>query len=234
MRLATFASDDRPGVSEIRSPGYTLLDAGAGWWLTPNIEIRANGRNLLNRTYFASPDPRFVFAPGRSGSLTAIDFVLVSTKMTSGVFFSEMSPKKTPDVIFHSSMIGAFGWSSSVSRSGCGIEHPGAGVPPQPGIVIFRWPDDISPFVVGHGLLQPLRGAAAAHATMRQQRAAATFGNQAGVVVALVVRRQTRRQFHRPGRCFVLCGKLSVMARINMTVAAWLPGSARSTSSQML
>jgi outer membrane receptor protein involved in Fe transport len=72
VRVATFATDDRPGVSEIRAPGYTLLDAGAGWWVTTQVEIRANGRNLLNRTYYASPDPRFVFAPGRSGSVTAV------------------------------------------------------------------------------------------------------------------------------------------------------------------
>ena len=71
VRVATFATDDRPGISEIRAPGYTLLDAGASWWLTPKLELRANGRNLLNRTYYASPDPRFVFAPGRSASLTA-------------------------------------------------------------------------------------------------------------------------------------------------------------------
>jgi iron complex outermembrane receptor protein len=71
VRVATFATDDRPGISEIRTPGYTLLDAGASWWLSPKLELRANGRNLLNRTYYASPDPRFVFAPGRSASLTA-------------------------------------------------------------------------------------------------------------------------------------------------------------------
>lgn len=71
VRLATFATDNRPGVSEIRAPGYTLLDAGASWWVSPNVELRANGRNLLNRTYYASPDPRFVFAPGRSASVTA-------------------------------------------------------------------------------------------------------------------------------------------------------------------
>ena len=71
VRVATFASDDRPGASEIRAPGYTLLDAGASWWLSPRLELRANGRNLLNRTYYASPDPRFVFAPGRSASVTA-------------------------------------------------------------------------------------------------------------------------------------------------------------------
>jgi iron complex outermembrane receptor protein len=72
VRVATFATDSRPGISEIRAPGYTLLDAGASWFVTPQVELRANGRNLLNRTYFASPDPRWVYAPGRSASVTAV------------------------------------------------------------------------------------------------------------------------------------------------------------------
>ena len=72
VRVAAFGADNRTGPSEVRAPGYTLLDAGAGWWLTPHLELRANGRNLLNQAYFASPDPRWVYAPGRSGSLTAL------------------------------------------------------------------------------------------------------------------------------------------------------------------
>jgi hemoglobin/transferrin/lactoferrin receptor protein len=72
IRLAAYALDARPGPSEVRAPGYTLLDAGATWSLTPHLELRANGRNLLNRSYFASPDPRWVFAPGRSASVTAV------------------------------------------------------------------------------------------------------------------------------------------------------------------
>lgn len=71
VRVAAFGADERVGPSEVRAPGYTLLDAGAGWWLTPHLELRANGRNLLNQRYYASPDPRWVPAPGRSGSLTA-------------------------------------------------------------------------------------------------------------------------------------------------------------------
>lgn len=72
LRLATYARDTRPGPSEVVAPGYTLLDAGIGWWLTPQVELRALGRNLLNASYYASPDPRWVFAPGRHGSLTAV------------------------------------------------------------------------------------------------------------------------------------------------------------------
>ena len=72
IRVAAFSDDERPGGSEVRAPGYTLLDAGASWTLSPHLEVRANGRNLLNRSYFASPDPRWVFAPGRSVSATIV------------------------------------------------------------------------------------------------------------------------------------------------------------------
>jgi outer membrane receptor protein involved in Fe transport len=71
-RLAFYAEDDRPGPSEVDAPGATLLDLGAGWRVMPQLEIRGVLRNLLNDEYFASPDPRWVFAPGRSGSLTAV------------------------------------------------------------------------------------------------------------------------------------------------------------------
>ena len=70
-RLAVYAEDDRPGPSEIAAPGATLLDAGAGWRILRGLELRGQFRNLLNETYYASPDPRFVLAPGRSASLTA-------------------------------------------------------------------------------------------------------------------------------------------------------------------
>jgi hemoglobin/transferrin/lactoferrin receptor protein len=70
-RLGLHARDDRPGPSEIAAPGATLLDAGAGWRLARGLELRGQVRNLLNESYYASPDPRFVLAPGRSASLTA-------------------------------------------------------------------------------------------------------------------------------------------------------------------
>lgn len=72
VRLATYRADLRNGPSEIDAPGYTLLDAGASWRLTTHLELRAIGRNLLNESYFASPDPRWVPAPGRHASLTAV------------------------------------------------------------------------------------------------------------------------------------------------------------------
>ena len=71
-RLALFAEDTRPGPSEITAPGAAVLDAGAGWRLRPQLELRGSFRNLLNDSYFASPDARWVLAPGRSASLTAV------------------------------------------------------------------------------------------------------------------------------------------------------------------
>jgi hemoglobin/transferrin/lactoferrin receptor protein len=69
-RLALQASDDRPGPSEVAAPASTLLDLAGGWRLRRNLELRGTLRNLLDDDYYASPDPRFVPAPGRSASLT--------------------------------------------------------------------------------------------------------------------------------------------------------------------
>jgi outer membrane receptor protein involved in Fe transport len=71
-RLAWHGKDNRPGPSEIAAPGATLVDVGGGWRLARPLELRGYARNLLNETYYASPDPRFVLAPGRSVSLTAV------------------------------------------------------------------------------------------------------------------------------------------------------------------
>jgi outer membrane receptor protein involved in Fe transport len=70
VRSAFLAKDDRPGPAEVEAPGATVVDLSAGWTLTSNLELRGGVRNLLDASYFASPDPRWVFAPGRSASLT--------------------------------------------------------------------------------------------------------------------------------------------------------------------
>jgi outer membrane receptor protein involved in Fe transport len=72
VRVAAYGEDDRPGPTEIVMPGYTLLDVSGGVPLSRNLDIRALVRNLLDETYYASPDARFVFAPGISGSLTLV------------------------------------------------------------------------------------------------------------------------------------------------------------------
>jgi outer membrane receptor protein involved in Fe transport len=71
-RVAFHAEDDRPGPSEVAAPGATLVDVSSGWRIRPQLELRGQIRNLLNDEYYASPDPRWVLAPGRSASLTAV------------------------------------------------------------------------------------------------------------------------------------------------------------------
>jgi hemoglobin/transferrin/lactoferrin receptor protein len=71
-RVGWYAEDDRPGPSEIAMPGATLMDVGAGWQLSPRLELRGLLRNLLDDDYYGSPDVRWVLAPGRSVSLTAV------------------------------------------------------------------------------------------------------------------------------------------------------------------
>lgn len=70
LRVAAYGKDTRPGPSEVEAPGHTNVDLGASWALTNRFEIRGIARNLLNREYFASPDPRFVLAPGRNAAIT--------------------------------------------------------------------------------------------------------------------------------------------------------------------
>lgn len=71
-RIAYQADDDRPGPSEIAAPGATLLDIGGGCRIVPRLELRGSLRNLLDDEYYASPDARWVWAPGRSASVTAV------------------------------------------------------------------------------------------------------------------------------------------------------------------
>jgi outer membrane receptor protein involved in Fe transport len=65
-RGAAYARDDRPGPTEREIPGYAVLDAGAGYFLTDWLEVSVLGRNLLDRSYIASSDEDAVLAPGRS------------------------------------------------------------------------------------------------------------------------------------------------------------------------
>ena len=69
-RLAWFSDDDHFGPTERAVPGYTLLDAAAGFTIAAPVEIRVQARNLLNETYYASQDVRTVLAAGRSANVT--------------------------------------------------------------------------------------------------------------------------------------------------------------------
>lgn len=72
VRAAVYARDDRPGPTEIETPGYTLVDVSGGLPLTARLDLRLLVRNLFDRAYPVSPDVRAVLAPGISGSLTAV------------------------------------------------------------------------------------------------------------------------------------------------------------------
>jgi outer membrane receptor protein involved in Fe transport len=71
LRTAYFGDDDHVGPTERAVPGYTLVDAAAGYQVVKPLELRFQARNLLNQTHYASQDVRAVFAPGRSASLVA-------------------------------------------------------------------------------------------------------------------------------------------------------------------
>ena len=72
VRLAAVRHDDDPGPSEVAAPGYVLLDAGGSWLIAPGLELQVSIRNLLNEAYYSSRGPRWVYAPGRQASLTAV------------------------------------------------------------------------------------------------------------------------------------------------------------------
>jgi outer membrane receptor protein involved in Fe transport len=71
-RWSRYAADDRPGPSEIAAPGHTNLDIGATWMPARRLEIRGIVRNVLDERYYASPDPRFVVAPGINGAVSVV------------------------------------------------------------------------------------------------------------------------------------------------------------------
>jgi outer membrane receptor protein involved in Fe transport len=72
VRAGFHARDDRPGPTEVEAPGYAIVDVGGGYRVASWLEVQLAVRNLLDQTYFASPDPRFVLSPGRSASLTTL------------------------------------------------------------------------------------------------------------------------------------------------------------------
>jgi iron complex outermembrane receptor protein len=65
-RLAAYQRDERAGPSELVVPGYAVVDGGVGYRVSPAVEVRLVGRNLLDREYPSSPDAKSVPAPGRT------------------------------------------------------------------------------------------------------------------------------------------------------------------------
>lgn len=64
--ISAYGRDERPGPVEVERPGYTEVDAGFGWRLTPSFEVRLVVRNLMNAQHAGSADEVAAFAPGRS------------------------------------------------------------------------------------------------------------------------------------------------------------------------
>ncbi|HQR44441.1 MAG TPA: TonB-dependent receptor [Thermoanaerobaculia bacterium] len=63
-RWALFARDDRPGPTEIVTPGYGVVDLSLGYRFLPALEARVVLNNLFNKEYPGTPDELGVPAPG--------------------------------------------------------------------------------------------------------------------------------------------------------------------------
>ena len=50
----------------------TLHAMATAWRLMRQLQIVGTGRNLLNESYHSSAGPRWVYAPGRRGSVTVV------------------------------------------------------------------------------------------------------------------------------------------------------------------
>jgi hypothetical protein len=72
LRLAAVARHVAAGPTEVVTPGFIPLDAGTIWHATSHLEVRAIGRNLLDRQWYSNAGPRWVYAPGRSASITGV------------------------------------------------------------------------------------------------------------------------------------------------------------------
>ena len=72
LRLAAVRRHVAAGPSEVVTPGFVPLDAGTIWHATSRLELRCIGRNLLDRRWYSNSGPRWVYAPGRSASITGV------------------------------------------------------------------------------------------------------------------------------------------------------------------
>lgn len=71
VRASYFSDDDHVGPTERAVNSHTMVDAAIGFRVATPLELRLQGRNLLDQELFASQDVRAVLAPGRSVSLVA-------------------------------------------------------------------------------------------------------------------------------------------------------------------
>jgi iron complex outermembrane receptor protein len=68
LRAEVIAADDDPraGPGERPLPGYAFVDLGAGWRVTPGLELRLTVRNALDKSYPLYADDDAPQAPGRT------------------------------------------------------------------------------------------------------------------------------------------------------------------------
>jgi hemoglobin/transferrin/lactoferrin receptor protein len=75
FRVGLVSRHTAAGPSEVPTPGYTLIDAGATWYVGRKLQVVGTLRNLLDERYFANAGPRWVYAPGVQGSVAiAVEF----------------------------------------------------------------------------------------------------------------------------------------------------------------
>jgi outer membrane receptor protein involved in Fe transport len=72
VRFKAVGPHDAAGPSEVPTRRHTIVDTGVSWRLAPQVELLGAMRNLLNEAYQSSAGPRWVWAPGRQGSVTMV------------------------------------------------------------------------------------------------------------------------------------------------------------------
>jgi outer membrane receptor protein involved in Fe transport len=72
VRIKAVGSHGAAGPSEVPTRRHTIADAGVSWNVARHLALRGAMRNLLNRAYESSAGPRWVWAPGRHGSVTIV------------------------------------------------------------------------------------------------------------------------------------------------------------------
>jgi len=70
LRVTAVARHDAAGPTEVPTPGFVPVDAGTVWHWSPRIEVRASMRNLFDQPSYSNAGPRWVYSPGRNGSIT--------------------------------------------------------------------------------------------------------------------------------------------------------------------
>jgi outer membrane receptor protein involved in Fe transport len=71
LRATAFRSHDSAGPTEVPTPAYCLVDAGAAWRIGRRVQLAVVVRNLLDEAYPSSAGPRWVYAPGRYATVTS-------------------------------------------------------------------------------------------------------------------------------------------------------------------